>query len=85
MRDIETVLLIKNNCVACAVMQSQSYPRIVAFTADGDQVFVGCYYLPEIRLEFLSRNVDLFQTDLEKKVEKYISPDNKFSATFVYS
>ena len=24
MRGIETVLLVKNNCVACAVMQSQS-------------------------------------------------------------
>ena len=47
MRDIETVLLIKNNCVACAVMQSQSYPRIVDFTADGDQVFAGRYYSSE--------------------------------------
>ncbi|OWK10688.1 hypothetical protein Celaphus_00005314, partial [Cervus elaphus hippelaphus] len=49
MRSIETVLLIKNNSVARAVMQSQKPPRNCreAFTADGDQVFAGRYYSSE--------------------------------------
>eukprot|EP00069_Balaena_mysticetus_P015229 bmy_09096T0 len=54
MRGIETVLLVKNNCAACAV-------------------FVGHYYLSEnIRPKFLSRDVDLFQTDLEKEDENKV-------------
>ncbi|KAB0389400.1 hypothetical protein E2I00_014693, partial [Balaenoptera physalus] len=66
MRGTETVLLVKNNCVACA-------PRTLAFTADGDQVFVGHYYLSKnIRPKFLSRDMDLFQTDLEKEDENKI-------------
>lgn len=63
MRGIETVLLIKNNCVAYAVMQSQSYPRMTAFTADGHQVFAGHYYLsentrPNVRLQGLSKEMN---------------------------
>lgn len=66
-RDIETVLLIKNNHVACAVMQSQSYLRIVAFlllmviTSLWDVII----YL-KISLGVSKQNVDLFQTDLEE-------------------
>uniref|UniRef100_A0A2K6GZB3 Structural maintenance of chromosomes protein 6 n=1 Tax=Propithecus coquereli TaxID=379532 RepID=A0A2K6GZB3_PROCO len=61
MRSIETVLLIKSNSVARAVMQSQKPPKNCreAFTADGDQVFAGRYYSSEnTRPKFLSKDVD---------------------------
>nr|KAF6448877.1 structural maintenance of chromosomes 6 [Rousettus aegyptiacus] len=61
MRGIETVLLIKSNAVARAVMQSEKPPKNCreAFTADGDQVFVGRYYSSEYtRPKFLSKDVD---------------------------
>ncbi|ELW71999.1 Structural maintenance of chromosomes protein 6 [Tupaia chinensis] len=72
MRSIETVLLIKNNSVARAVMQSQKPPKNCreAFTADGDQVFPGRYYSSEnTRPKFLSRDVDSEISDLENEVE----------------
>uniref|UniRef100_A0A3Q1N6G1 Structural maintenance of chromosomes protein 6 n=2 Tax=Bos TaxID=9903 RepID=A0A3Q1N6G1_BOVIN len=72
MRSIETVLLIKNNSVARAVMQSQKPPKNCreAFTADGDQVFAGRYYSSEYtRPKFLSRDVDSEISDLEDEVE----------------
>nr|XP_020028189.1 structural maintenance of chromosomes protein 6 isoform X2 [Castor canadensis] len=72
MRSIETVLLIKNNSVARAVMQSQKPPKNCreAFTADGDQVFAGRYYSSEnTRPKFLSRDVDSEISDLENEVE----------------
>uniref|UniRef100_A0A8C6B070 Structural maintenance of chromosomes protein 6 n=1 Tax=Monodon monoceros TaxID=40151 RepID=A0A8C6B070_MONMO len=72
MRSIETVLLIKNNSVARAVMQSQKPPKNCreAFTADGDQVFAGRYYSSEYtRPKFLSRDVDSEISDLENEVE----------------
>ncbi|XP_054533673.1 structural maintenance of chromosomes protein 6 isoform X4 [Pan troglodytes] len=72
MRGIETVLLIKNNSVARAVMQSQKPPKNCreAFTADGDQVFAGRYYSSEnTRPKFLSRDVDSEISDLENEVE----------------
>ncbi|KAF5917321.1 hypothetical protein HPG69_008393 [Diceros bicornis minor] len=72
MRGIETVLLIKNNSVARAVMQSQKPPKNCreAFTADGDQVFTKRYYSSEnTRPKFLSRDVDSEISDLEKEVE----------------
>lgn len=79
------MLLIKNNHVACAVMQSQSYPRIVAFTADGDHIFVGCYYLPENKPWVSKQKCGFISNWLREEGWKYISPDNKFSATLVYS
>ncbi|XP_036118643.1 structural maintenance of chromosomes protein 6 isoform X4 [Molossus molossus] len=72
MRGIETVLLIKNNSVARAVMQSQKPPKNCreAFTADGDQVFAGRYYSSEYtRPKFLSRDVDSEISELENDVE----------------
>ncbi|XP_011826841.1 PREDICTED: structural maintenance of chromosomes protein 6 [Mandrillus leucophaeus] len=72
MRGIETVLLIKNNSVARAVMQSQKPPKNCreAFTAEGDQVFAGRYYSSEnTRPKFLSRDVDSEISDLENEVE----------------
>ncbi|KAF3826368.1 hypothetical protein GH733_008893 [Mirounga leonina] len=72
MRSIETVLLIKNNSVARAVMQSQKPPKNCreAFTADGDQVFAGRYYSSEnTRPKFLSKDVDSEISDLENEVE----------------
>ncbi|XP_063088402.1 structural maintenance of chromosomes protein 6 isoform X2 [Cavia porcellus] len=72
MRNIETVLLIKNNSVARAVMQSQKPPKNCreAFTADGDQVFAGRYYSSEnTRPKFLSRDVDSEISNLENEVE----------------
>lgn len=72
MRSIETVLLIKNNSVARAVMQSQKPPKNCreAFTADGDQVFAGRYYSSEsTRPKFLSRDVDSEISDLETEIE----------------
>ncbi|XP_014703547.1 structural maintenance of chromosomes protein 6 [Equus asinus] len=72
MRGIETVLLIKNNSVARAVMQSQKPPKNCreAFTADGDQVFEERYYSSEhTRPKFLSRDVDSEISDLENEVE----------------
>uniref|UniRef100_A0A8I3WLR4 Structural maintenance of chromosomes protein 6 n=1 Tax=Callithrix jacchus TaxID=9483 RepID=A0A8I3WLR4_CALJA len=72
MRGIETVLLIKNNSVARAVMQSQKPPKNCreAFTADGDQVFPGRYYSSEYtRPKFLSKDVDSEISDLEHEVE----------------
>uniref|UniRef100_A0A8C2RCD3 Structural maintenance of chromosomes protein 6 n=1 Tax=Capra hircus TaxID=9925 RepID=A0A8C2RCD3_CAPHI len=72
MRSIETVLLIKNNSVARAVMQSQKPPKNCreAFTADGDQVFAGRYYSSEYtRPKFLSRDVDSEISDLEDEIE----------------
>ncbi|KAB1267153.1 Structural maintenance of chromosomes protein 6 [Camelus dromedarius] len=72
MRGIETVLLIKNNSVARAVMQSQKPPRNCkeAFTADGDQVFERRYYSSEYtRPKFLSKDVDSEISDLENEVE----------------
>ncbi|XP_047378029.1 structural maintenance of chromosomes protein 6 isoform X2 [Sciurus carolinensis] len=72
MRGIETVLLIKNNSVARAVMQFQKPPKNCreAFTADGDQVFAGRYYSSEnTRPKFLSRDVDSEISDLENEVE----------------
>ncbi|XP_029794124.1 structural maintenance of chromosomes protein 6 isoform X2 [Suricata suricatta] len=72
MRGIETVLLIKNNSVARAVMQSQKPPKNCreAFTADGDQVFAGRYYSSEYtRPKFLSKDVDSEISDLENEVE----------------
>ncbi|XP_060042570.1 structural maintenance of chromosomes protein 6 isoform X2 [Erinaceus europaeus] len=72
MRGIETVLLIKNNSVARAVMQSQRPPRNCreAFTADGDQVFAGRYYSSEnTRPKFLSRDVDSEISELENEIE----------------
>lgn len=72
MRGVETVLLIKNNSVARAVMQSQKPPKNCreAFTADGDQVFAGRYYSSEYtRPKFLSRDVDSEISDLENEVE----------------
>ncbi|KAM4867526.1 structural maintenance of chromosomes protein 6 isoform 1-T1 [Thomomys bottae] len=72
MRGIESVLLIKNNSVARAIMQSQKPPKNCreAFTADGDQVFSGRYYSSEsTRPKFLSRDVDSEISDLENEVE----------------
>ncbi|XP_054583842.1 structural maintenance of chromosomes protein 6 isoform X2 [Eptesicus fuscus] len=72
MRGIETVLLIKSNSVARAVMQSQKPPKNCreAFTADGDQVFAGRYYSSEYtRPKFLSRDVDSEISELENEVE----------------
>ncbi|XP_049508446.1 structural maintenance of chromosomes protein 6 isoform X1 [Panthera uncia] len=72
MRSIETVLLIKSNSVARAVMQSQKPPKNCreAFTADGDQVFAGRYYSSEnTRPKFLSKDVDSEISDLENEVE----------------
>ncbi|XP_070284811.1 structural maintenance of chromosomes protein 6 isoform X2 [Myotis yumanensis] len=72
MRGIETVLLIKSNSVARAVMQSQKPPKNCreAFTADGDQVFAGRYYSSEYtRPKFLSRDVDSEISELEDEVE----------------
>ncbi|XP_040848791.1 structural maintenance of chromosomes protein 6 isoform X3 [Ochotona curzoniae] len=72
MRGIETVLLIKNNSVARAVMQSQKPPKNCreAFTADGDQVFAQRYYSSEhTRPRFLTRDVDSEISDLENEVE----------------
>uniref|UniRef100_A0A2K6KXI9 Structural maintenance of chromosomes protein 6 n=1 Tax=Rhinopithecus bieti TaxID=61621 RepID=A0A2K6KXI9_RHIBE len=72
MRGIETVLLIKNNSVARAIMQSQKPPKNCreAFTAEGDQVFAGRYYSSEYtRPKFLSRDVDSEISDLENEVE----------------
>ncbi|XP_006880787.1 PREDICTED: structural maintenance of chromosomes protein 6 [Elephantulus edwardii] len=72
MRGIETVLLIKNNSVARAVMQSQKPPKNCreAFTAEGDQVFPGRYYSSEYtRPKFLSRDVDSEISHLENDVE----------------
>ncbi|EHB02379.1 Structural maintenance of chromosomes protein 6 [Heterocephalus glaber] len=72
MRNIETVLLIKANAVARAVMQSQQPPKNCreAFTADGDQVFAGRYYSSEnTRPKFLSRDVDSEISNLENEVE----------------
>ncbi|KAM9201067.1 structural maintenance of chromosomes protein 6 isoform 3-T3 [Dugong dugon] len=72
MKSIETVLLIKNNSVARAVMQSQKPPKNCreAFTADGDQVFPGRYYSSENRRpKFLSRDVDSEISHLENDIE----------------
>ncbi|KAF6106337.1 structural maintenance of chromosomes 6 [Phyllostomus discolor] len=72
MRGIETILLIKNNSVARAVMQSQKPPKNCreAFTADGDQVFAGRYYSSEYtRPKFLSRDLDSEISHLENEVE----------------
>ncbi|XP_054425439.1 structural maintenance of chromosomes protein 6 isoform X2 [Pteronotus mesoamericanus] len=72
MRSIETILLIKNNSVARAVMQSQKPPKNCreAFTADGDQVFAGRYYSSEYkRPKFLSKDVDSEISLLENEVE----------------
>ncbi|KAM8774202.1 structural maintenance of chromosomes protein 6 [Rhynchonycteris naso] len=72
MRGIETVLLIKSNSVARAVMQSQKPPKNCreAFTADGDQVFAGRYYSSEYtRPKFLSRDVDSEIRELENEIE----------------
>ncbi|XP_013378099.1 PREDICTED: structural maintenance of chromosomes protein 6 [Chinchilla lanigera] len=72
MRNIETVLLIKSNSVARAVMQSQKPPKNCreAFTADGDQVFAGRYYSSEnTRPKFLTRDVDSEISNLENEVE----------------
>uniref|UniRef100_A0A8C9HI41 Structural maintenance of chromosomes protein 6 n=1 Tax=Piliocolobus tephrosceles TaxID=591936 RepID=A0A8C9HI41_9PRIM len=72
MRGIETVLLIKSNSVARAIMQSQKPPKNCreAFTAEGDQVFAGRYYSSEYtRPKFLSRDVDSEISDLENEVE----------------
>ncbi|XP_023384272.1 structural maintenance of chromosomes protein 6 [Pteropus vampyrus] len=71
LRSIETVLLIKSNSVARAVMQSEKPPKNCreAFTADGDQVFAGRYYSSEYtRPKFLSRDVDSEISDLENEV-----------------
>ncbi|XP_070588951.1 structural maintenance of chromosomes protein 6 isoform X2 [Erythrolamprus reginae] len=72
MRNIETVLLIKNNYEARRVMQHSRPPRYCkeAFTADGDQVFEERYYSSENRgPRFLNRDVEADISNLEKEVE----------------
>ncbi|XP_053141310.1 structural maintenance of chromosomes protein 6-like isoform X1 [Hemicordylus capensis] len=72
MRNIESVLLIKNNSEAREVMQRNRPPKNCreAFTADGDQVFERRYYSCEYtRSRFLSRDVEADISHLKKEVE----------------
>ncbi|KAM6458961.1 structural maintenance of chromosomes protein 6 isoform 2-T2 [Liasis olivaceus] len=72
MRNIETILLIKNNYKARSVMQHNKPPKNCkeAFTVDGDQVFEERYYSSESkRSRFLSRDVEADISNLEREVE----------------
>ncbi|XP_077668624.1 structural maintenance of chromosomes protein 6 isoform X1 [Eretmochelys imbricata] len=72
MRGIETILLIKSNPEARAVMQRKRPPKNCreAFTAEGDQVFERRYYSSDnTRPKFLSKDVEAEISHLQKEVE----------------
>ncbi|XP_043829725.1 structural maintenance of chromosomes protein 6-like [Dromiciops gliroides] len=71
MRGIESVLLIKSNSLARAVMQAQSPPKNCkeVFTADGDQVFERRYYSSEKFRPTYLIDVEIEIRNLEKEIE----------------
>ncbi|EMP42348.1 Structural maintenance of chromosomes protein 6 [Chelonia mydas] len=72
MRGIETILLIKSNPEARAVMQRKRPPKNCreAFTAEGDQVFERRYYSSDnTRPKFLSKDVEAEISHLQKEIE----------------
>ncbi|XP_066467961.1 structural maintenance of chromosomes protein 6 isoform X2 [Tiliqua scincoides] len=72
MRNIETVLLIKNNRDARRVMQQNKPPKNCreAFTAEGDQVFERRWYSSDYSVpRFLSRDVEADISLLEGEIK----------------
>ncbi|KAM8965072.1 structural maintenance of chromosomes protein 6-like [Sarcophilus harrisii] len=71
MKGIQSVLLIKSNSVAHAVMQGEEFPKNCRkiLTACGDEVFEGCYSPCEKSRPTYLGDMDIEMHNLEKEVE----------------